>query len=64
MATLEVTRKQYRPKSYTSAPIVEEEYRFSPETERKIELAMQQIERGEYITLRTDEDIKRYFNKV
>jgi len=64
MATLEVTRRQYRPKSYTAAPVVEEECRFSPEMEARIERSMAQVERGEYITLRTKEEIRQFFNRV
>ena len=64
MATLELTRRQYRPKSYTPTPVIEEEYRFSSETERKIELAMQQIERGECTVLDTEEKFRQYINKM
>lgn len=57
-------RKSYRKRIVNLVPVADDDLAITPELQTRIDQARAAIEAGNCITLKTHEDIEKYFNSL
>ena len=65
MPVLNFTSREFRnQQAYTLVPVADDDLAITPELQTRIDQARAAIEAGNGITLKTHEDIEKYFNSL